>query len=115
MKLSLKAYKKLKKPKYNSIKTTIDNIVFHSKKEASRYKELKLLENCGLIKDLKLQQVIPIIVKNTHICKYIADFTYLDVEKNKTIIEDVKGFKTQIYNLKKKLVEALYDIKITEI
>jgi len=115
LRLSLKSYKNLKKTKYNSIKTTIDNIVFHSKKEASRYKELKLMQDCGFIRDLKLQQIIPIIVNNIHICKYIADFAYFDVEQNKTIIEDVKGFKTQIYNLKKKLVEALYNIKINEV
>ena len=29
--------------------------------------------------------------------------------------EDVKGFKTEVYKLKKKLIETLYPIKITEL
>jgi len=33
--------------KYNSKKTTIDGILFQSKKEAERYTELKLLEKAG--------------------------------------------------------------------
>jgi len=30
-------------------------------------------------------------------------------------VEDVKGVKTPVYKLKKKLVEASYDITITEV
>jgi hypothetical protein len=46
---------------------------------------------------------------------YIADFMYYDKALSKIIIEDVKGMRTPVYNLKKKLIEKFYTIKITEI
>jgi hypothetical protein len=30
------------------------------------------------------------------------------------VVEDVKGYKTDVYKIKRKLVEALYSIKINE-
>ena len=47
--------------------------------------------------------------------KYIADFRYVDVPSGETVVEDVKGVRTQIYKLKKRWVEAQYAIKIVEI
>lgn len=41
--------------KYNSKKTVVDGQTFDSKKEANRYKELRLLEKAGVIKDLRTQ------------------------------------------------------------
>lgn len=38
-----------------------------------------------------------------------------DDERGARIVEDVKGFKTPVYRLKKKLVEALYGIQIREV
>ena len=104
----------LKKSKYRAIKQTVDNITFHSKKEANRYIQLKLMEKQKLIKNLILQPTFHVIVNKKKICKYRADFIYQD-EKGNQIVEDVKGYKTQVYKLKKKLVEAIYNIKITEI
>ena len=46
--------------------------------------------------------------------KYICDFMVFWVNGDITI-EDVKGFKTNIYKTKKKLVESLYPVKIKEI
>ena len=40
------------------------------------------------------------------ICKYFADFRYQCGED--VIVEDTKGVITQVFTLKKKLVEALY-------
>lgn len=98
--------------KYHAIKTEVDGFVFDSKAEARRYSELKLLEKVGEIKDLQLQPPFPVFVNGKLICHYIADFSYH--EKGKYIVEDVKGVKTPVYRLKKKLVEALYNITITE-
>jgi len=44
---------------------------------------------------------------------YVADFRYKNKE-GKEVVEDVKGFKTAIYRLKKKLVKAYYGISILE-
>lgn len=116
--------------KYKAVKTTIDGITFDSKKEAKRYTELKLLEKAGHITHLELQPEYQITINGAKICKYKADFRYFTVraennersynskgewqtptmtgDKEGQIVEDVKGFKTPIYRLKKKLVEASY-------
>ena len=41
--------------KYGARKTIVDGITFDSKKEANRYRELKLLEDAGEIEKLKMQ------------------------------------------------------------
>lgn len=108
--------------KYHNKKVIIDGFKFDSKLEATRYTELKLLERKGVIKDLKLHpsyELIPSFKKDNKTFKkasYIADFSYYDNGLNKTIVEDTKGFKTDVYILKKKLFEYLYkDLTIREI
>ena len=99
--------------KYRAKVTWVDGIRFASKKEAKRYGELKLMEHAGHISKLKLQPSFDIVIKGQKICKYIADFTYFN-SKQVRIVEDVKGVKTPIYRLKKKLVKALHGIEIFE-
>lgn len=99
--------------KYNAIRTTVDNITFASKAEAKRYSELKLLLNSGEIEMLDLQPKFPIVVNGKKICNYLADFSYY--ESGKRVVEDVKGMKTPIYKLKKKLTEALHGVVIREV
>ena len=108
--------------KYRNKKIVIDGIEFDSKKEGNRYRELKILEKAGLIRELELQPaflLIPAFKKNGKTYRkttYIADFKYFDVEKDKYIIEDTKGFKTDLYKLKKKLFEYQYkDLEIKEL
>ena len=108
--------------KYYNIKTKVDNITFDSKLEAKRYKELKILEEAGVIKDLQLQptyELIPTFKKDKKIYRkttYKADFSYYDNELKKTVVDDTKGFKTDVYKLKKKMFEYKYkDLVITEI
>ncbi len=99
----------------------MDGIKFDSKKEARRYQELKLLEKAGYIKELILQPKFLIQDrykkngKTVRAIYYIADFKYYDLTKSEYIIEDVKGVKTDVYKLKKKLVEKIYDIEVVEI
>ena len=101
--------------KYHAIRTTIDGITFDSKKEATRYQELKLLERAGEIKDLKLQQDFILIEKTNYgrAIKYRADFTYID-KKNGYVVEDTKGVRTSVYRLKKRLMQEKYGITIKE-
>lgn len=108
--------------KYSNKKTKVDGITFDSKKEAKRYKELKLLEKAGVIKDLELQPkflILDTLRKNGETFQkrsYIADFKYYDNEKKKTVIEDVKGRNLPMYNLKRHLFELKYpDLWVTEI
>lgn len=101
--------------KYGAVKTSIDNIVFDSKREAARYQELLLLQRGKAIRDLNLQVPFPVIVNGKKICVYIADFQYIDVVTNQIVTEDVKGVRTPVYRIKSKLVEALYGVKIVEV
>ena len=100
--------------KYKAVKTEVDGITFDSKREAARYMELVLLERAGEISHLELQPSFVCMVNGHKICTYKADFRYFSASKS--IVEDVKGVKTPVYRLKKKLVEALYPgVKIQEV
>ena len=112
----------MKKHKYKAIKTIVDGITFDSKKEAEYFSKLRLLLRAIKISDLKMQ--VPFCWLEKHCYdgkeiefkrKYIADFVYYDVELKKTIIVDVKGYKTAEYKKKKKIVEQIFSIKITEV
>ena len=105
--------------KYKNEPTKVDGITFASKAEAERYKELRRLELMGIIKGLELQKSYKLVkgrwpsTGRPFSASYVADFVYqLDGE---TIVEDVKGFKTEAYELKKKLMIAVYGIEITEV
>lgn len=95
--------------KYGNKKVVIDGILFDSKKEAKRYQELKLMEKAGLIINLALQPKFTLQesfkYKNKTYRKidYIADFSYVRVEDDILVVEDVKGFKTDVYKLKEKM------------
>lgn len=108
--------------KYNSRKTTVDGFTFDSKKEAKRYLELKQMEKDGLIHNLQLQvpfELIPsfeVVVdgkkRKRRAMRYICDFVY---EVNgTTVYEDVKGRKTDVYAIKKKLFEYKFKTTIKE-
>lgn len=103
--------------KYKNVKTRIDGYTFDSKREAERYKELRLLERAGAIRDLCLQpefELIPAFIdgqcKRHRATKYIADFAYFETDRrdNKRIIEDVKGIETQAFKIKMKLLLYKY-------
>lgn len=100
--------------KYNAKKTEVDGYLFDSRAEARRYQELKILEQAGEITALELQPKFSVYVNRQHICNYKADFRYL-TRTGECVTEDVKGVKTAVYRLKKKLVEASYGIEITEV
>jgi Protein of unknown function (DUF1064). len=85
--------------KYKAIKTSVDGIKFDSKKEAARYVQLKLLAKSGAIQSLELQPKYDLMVNGVKCGFYKADFRYY--ENGACIVEDVKGFKTPVYNLKK--------------
>ncbi len=107
--------------KFGAIKTTIDGITFDSKKEANYYSQLIVLKKAKKESDrvvsIKLQPRFNIIVNWKLIGFYKADFQVLYADDRVEIV-DVKGLKKgaayQLFRLKKKLVEALYDIEIVE-
>lgn len=103
--------------KYHNKKVSMpDGTVYDSRKEARRGGELKLLERIGEISDLKRQVKYELVPKQDgeRAVYYIADFVYKDNRTGKTIVEDCKGYKTDVYKLKRKLFYHRYGIKILE-
>jgi len=96
----------------NARRTTVDGISFMSRREASRYLELKFLEKIGRVRRLELQKAYELAVEGKTIGHYIADFVYLD--SGNMVVEDCKGFRTDLYRWKKKHFEAQYKLKILE-
>lgn len=107
-----------KQSKYRNQKVTIDGITFDSKREGERYRQLSMLESAGKIQYLTLQPVyelapaVTIQGKKKQALRYVADFRY--IENGKTVVEDVKGMKTDIYIIKRHLMKHLHGIDILE-
>lgn len=127
MKISKEVYNKLlnnsittKQNKYKNKKVEYDGIKFDSQKEKSWYIKYKLMEQAGEIKDLKMQVSFTLIEtfklqdKTYRKTIYKADFTFIDKEGKYHVI-DVKGVKTDVYKLKKKLMAWKYGIEIEEV
>lgn len=110
-----------KEPKYRNNKVVVDGFKFDSQREANRFCELKMLESLNVISDLQRQvpfTLIPTIKDESgkvleRAVIYKADFVYK--KGGKTIVEDVKGFRTKEYILKRKLMLYKFKIKIREI
>lgn len=109
--------------KYGNKRIVMDGEHFDSLKEAARYQELKLLERAGEIRELKRQVpfvLIPVqkddkgkVIERE--LKYIADFTYIEKGKLVRTVEDVKGLRTEVYKIKRKLMLYRNGIRIKEI
>lgn len=108
--------------KYRAKKTMCFGIQFDSKKEAERYRELRLLEMAGEIKSLQIQVKFPLLPSQKDESgkviergvSYVADFTYIDRE-GYFVVEDTKGVRTPEYILKRKLMYYFHKIRIREI
>lgn len=128
--------------KYRNKKVTAsDGSTFDSKKEYTRWCELKLLERAGKISNLQRQvkyQLLPTIYETYERysdktgkrlkdgvvtiekeCSYIADFVYTDNETDQLVVEDVKGCKKgaayDLFVLKRKMMLHFYGIQIREV
>jgi hypothetical protein len=119
--------------KYGNKKLTIDGETWDSQKEYQRWCELRLLERCGKIQDLKRQ--VPFLLIPTQRepgttgprggfhpgkllekeCTYVADFAY--IENGEKVVEDTKSeaTKTEAYIIKRKLMLYKYGIRIREV
>lgn len=98
--------------KYGNKQILVNGINFQSKKEANRYMELLLLERAKVISELKLQpkfllqEAFKKNGKTYRRIEYIADFQY--IENGKIVVEDTKGFETEVFKIKHKLFEYKY-------
>lgn len=99
---------------------TYDGITFHSVHECEVYRDwIKPQLNAGLIKNLEFQVKFALNVKTptgftVKVADYVADFTAND-RQGKLLVLEAKGKATETYKLKKKIFEATYGIRITEL
>lgn len=96
--------------KFRAQPTQYDGIKFSSKKEAKRYIDLKMLEKAGEVLFFLRQVAFPLDGNTKYICDFMVFWTNGEIS-----IEDVKGMKTDMYIMKKKMIEARYPFEITEI
>ena len=95
--------------KYRAKKTVVDGITFDSKKEADFYCELKMLRMAGEVIDFERQVTFELQPKFQHsgkterAIKYIADFV-VKYKDGRTVVVDVKGDKTDVYRIKRKML-----------
>ena len=104
--------KPVKKNKYNAKRVKVNGKNIASKKEGKRYIELLLQEKCGVISDLKTQVEYILLEAFVHKgekirkISYFADFVYK--RDGVTYVEETKGFKTDVYKIKRKLLLNRY-------
>ena len=124
------------KNKYHAKKITVDGETFDSQKEYQRWCQLRMLQKAGEIEGLQRQVTYTLIPEQREQSKdvfrrgvkagqpkpgkvlekpvtYKADFVYF--ERGREVIEDVKGFKTKDYIIKRKLLLWKYGIRIREV
>jgi hypothetical protein len=108
--------------KYHNCKTK----GFDSAKEWRRNQELEALQRAGEISELKRQ--VPFTLMSSYTIadettrqgfrtvrgiRYIADFTYR-LKNGTRIIEDVKGMQTEVFKIKRKLLERKIALGVIE-
>lgn len=97
----------MKRKKYGNRSCYSDGIRFDSALEAEYYNQLKLLKKAGHIRDFSRQVTFRFYVNEKLICSHRVDFLVVNSEGSEEVHE-VKGFATDVWNIKRKLFEALY-------
>lgn len=106
--------------KLSKKKIAYDGKVFDSPHECNRYKDLQLMQKAGLIRDLRHHVDFPLVLngveirslsgryhKRGRLIKYEADFVYFDIERGQQVVEDAKGYRTDVYILKRAIMRAM--------
>ena len=111
--------------KYRNKKVLVDGVAFDSKKEAKRYRELKLMEDAGMISRLERQVKFDLLPNQKdpdgkvieRKVQYVADFVYM--RNGKVVVEDVKGYRDggayRVFVIKRKLMLYRFGLKVIEI
>lgn len=100
--------------KYGSTSHEYDGRVYHSKAEANYAQELDLLLKAGEVLEWTPQFKIDLKANGKQICTYIPDFFVVMADGSKELHE-IKGFATEVYRLKRKIMEATYLVEHPEV
>ena len=93
--------------KYGNKSAEYDGKMYHSKFESKVAQDLDLRKAAGELTEIQRQVKISLDVNGFHICNYYIDFVVTRQDGIKEYIE-VKGFPTELWKFKWKLLEALY-------
>ncbi len=103
--------------KYRNVPVEAYGIRFDSKAELRRYEQLRMLQLSGAITDLTVHpryELLPartIDGKRERAVRYEGDFSY--TEGGRIVCEDVKGYETAVFRLKRRLFLDRYpDIEL---
>ena len=120
------------KSKFGNRKVHVGGETFDSEFEYKRWRELCILQAAGQITDLQRQVKFVLIPQQREPdtigprggvhqgkvieqeCAYVADFVYRD-DTGETVVEDAKGFRTDDYVIKRKLMLWVHGIRVQEI
>ena len=94
--------------KYHSKTQTVGGVTYHSKLEAAYAEELILRQKAGDIKSWERQVKLDLRVNGTHITNYFIDFIITHNDDRREFLE-VKGFETEVWRMKWKILEATFD------
>jgi len=108
--------KPTKKPtKYRAKKCVLDGRKFDSEAEMKRAMILKEWLNQGAICDLEYQPRFTLQEsfrdnrgRLNRAVEYVADFSYFDVQEFRSVVLEVKGFKTEASKIKMKWFRAKF-------
>jgi hypothetical protein len=112
-----------KKHKYAAEPTEVDGIKFPSKHEAKAYLKLASLEKVGAIRDLQVNAALRGPEKIRYKLRfddhakehYEPDFVFFDNSIEREVVADAKGFRTETYKKKKRLMKSIHGIEILEL
>ena len=93
--------------KYHAKSVVYDGTQYHSMKEAAYAADLDRKKKAGDIESWERQVKISLDVNDHHIANYYCDFR-IENKDGSVEYHEVKGFETEIYRLKRKLLEATF-------
>ena len=101
------------KPKYGNKAMEVGGHKFDSRKEARFFLQL---QQDPTVKSIQTQVVFELIPKQKgeRACSYKADFV-VEYHDGRTVVYDVKGMKTDVYRIKRKLMLWVHGIQIKEV
>ena len=101
------------KTKYGNKTTEVGGHKFDSRKEARFFLQL---QQDPAVKSIRTQVKYELIPKQQgeRACSYVADFV-VEYQDGRTVVYDVKGMKTDVYRIKRKLMLWVHGITIQEV
>jgi hypothetical protein len=105
--------------KYGNKPCEINGEKYRSQRERDRHQELVLLQRAGQIAGLTrevpfvLADAVTIQGRRRPSLRYVADYVYCTAD-GQQVVEDCKGVRTPVYNLKRHLMMSVHGIEIKE-